>query len=152
MRIEITGSDLDSNTNLSKIILAKLFSTRDWGSDDFSHAEYEWLLANDKAIDGAELYSPVLTESQMNGSVPDNWPGSIITISETEARQKTWFEYCQYLTVSEGYCVKYAGGAADHHKGVTRPTYSQLKVWVSTAGGFLTKAEALGLVVAVEDQ
>ncbi len=146
MRITgITSAELAANAGLTSIILAKLFNTREWGEEDFTHAEYQWLFDNDKDVDLADLYSPELSTAAMSNDVPANWPDSTITDGET-TRLKTWFEYCQYFATTNGdYIVKFADGAKDTNNNITRPSASQLRIWISTAGGFLTRSEALAL-------
>lgn len=144
----ITFVELQNNSDLTYRILAKLFANENWDHDDFTHAEYQWLIDNGKVLTGANLFSPELTESQMNSDVPDTWQDSAITDAEgAYVRQKTWFEYCTYITTANGYCVQFAGGAKGANGEWKLPNNTQLRAWVIQAGGFLTRNEALALRV-----
>jgi hypothetical protein len=88
------------------------------------------------------LYSPVLTETQMNADVPAAWPGAEKFDEDGNSLGlKSFFEYTQWHEVTGGYCIKYSSGPADDNKNIKLPTFAQLKVWVNKAGGFLTKEE-----------
>jgi len=140
MKVNITASDLVSATGLTEKAVAKLFSQIEFDSSDFSHDEIQYCIDNEIEFSGCHLYSPVLTQSQMNQDVPTAWPGSM-TGEEGEERVKTFFEYAQWHAVTGGYSIKFSAGAASANKNISLPNFTQLKVWEAKVNGFLTKAE-----------
>lgn len=150
-KINITQQDVIDNENLRNKAIFKLWREVDFDAEDFSHAEVQWALTNDRSITGIALYSPVLTENQMNADVPVAWPSSSVLDEDGEVvRQKTFFEYTQWHTVNGGYCIKFSNGPASENKNISLPTYAQLKVWVTKVGGFLTEAEFNAIKVVNE--
>ena len=102
MRVNLTAQDLMSATGLTEKAVAKLFQAIEFDDDDFTHAEIQYCLDNSIELDGAQLYSPVISQTDMEKSVPVawNWPGDAVTDEDGEyVRQKTFFEYSQFHQV-----------------------------------------------------
>ena len=140
MRIAPTRAQLEANTNLQAAVLAKAIEQVDFSEDTFTHAEIQYCLDNNIEITRAKLYSPVLSDAQINSSVPVNWPNSRVTENEV-TRQKTFAEYTTVIPVTGGYCLLFHGGFHDQNGNHNLPTFAQLKVWVNMAGGFMTISE-----------
>ena len=176
MNINVTlpTAALEGNDTIQAKAIAKVFANIDWGNEDFSHGEVQWLLNNATNVEGLDLYSPVRTEAQMSGGVPANWPGNTIEpliTPEVPAtydpetgeeltpyeppvygpeRTKTYFEYCHVTEVTGGYVCKFQGSAADADKNIARPTWNQQKVQEAHYGGFLTQEEVDAIKVTTE--
>ncbi len=151
MRIAPTRSQLAASPELIAAVLQKITANTNFDSQSFSHAEIQYCIDNNIAMEGFVLYSPVLTLAQTQGLVPLAWPGSTKIIDDVEIRLK-WSEYTRMYEVTGGYVLQYRGTYFDTNNNISLPTNSEVRAWIGQGGGFLTQLEVDAIrVVAAEN-
>lgn len=169
MKVKPTAAQVKANPDWMPAMIAKLFSTFEWKDSEYGRGWLQEILDSDVEAEGIRAYSPVLSQAQVQESVPVSWPNSKITpvISEEvivppeydeetgellqegytvpaeygPERQKVWEEYTQAIEVTGGYVLRFTGVAADANMNVKNVDSAAFKVWKNKFGGFLTEAE-----------
>lgn len=153
MRLKLTPAQLQEQPAVLEVLFSKMLEKVEWGGDDLTHGQVQYCLDNDIVLDKAVLFSPILTEGQLNAEVPLTWPDSTVLNEEGEViSRKVFGDYLRSTEVVGGIVLQYSGGPKDSNNSIILPTYSQLLAQISLAGGFLTKGEVDAIkIVEVED-
>jgi len=169
MKVKPTAAHIKNNLDWAPAMLAKVFSTFEWNDSEYGRGWLQAILDEGVEAEGIRAYSPVVSESKINESVPAAWPNStIIPVVEEgyevlpvideetgevleegytvdpvygEERQKYWKEYTQAIEVTGGYVLRYTSVAADENMRVKNLNSSQFSTWVNKFNGFSTEAE-----------
>ena len=144
-KLKLSVEDATTAGFLSKIIGRMSFDAYDW-----SHSHIQAMLTNDIVVDGMELYSPVFQQATLDALVPGNWPGQPVNEFGV-ALGMTYGEYLRSIEVTGGFCLQFAGGPMDANRNITLPSFAQLKLQITAAGGFLTRAEVDAIRIIVEE-
>ena len=132
---------------LSKIIGMMTFDAYSW-----SRFHIQSMLDNNLTVEDMELYSPVMTNTQINVDVPDNWPGSQILDEEGNVVSRlTFAEYLRPTEVVGGTVLQFVGAPMDVNRNIILPSFAQLKVQIDLAGGFLTREEVDIIRIVTEE-
>lgn len=142
MELNITPTQLRAQPAILDILFAKMVERVQWKTSDLTKDQIQYCLDNDIHIDGAELYSPVMSDNRINTEVPDNWPGG---------DGLTYAEYLRPIDVQGGTVLQFVGGPMMPNRNITLPTFAQLKIQVAMASGFLTRSEVDAIRIITEE-
>ena len=122
-------------------LLVKLMDDADWREGDIPREWYQEVLDEDeiKAI-GLVAYSPVLKDTDLEGAVPMDWPGSAFMVDGQYERQKRWTEYAPVSVVTGGYVIQFGKDAWDGGK-VRLCDEEDFRRWAAEFNGFSTPSE-----------
>lgn len=142
MYILPTAAQLNANPALFAVCVSKLVGQIRFNHDDLTRAQYDYALANDIKLENIRAYSPVVQESMIDSFVPESWPGGVERDEEGEiVKRLTFREYTQCFEVGGGWVARFCAARKGDTGAIRNPNWTEFKVWVNTAGGFLTQAE-----------
>lgn len=141
MKLKISPTQLRAQPAILDILFAKMVERVQWKPSDLNREQIQYCLDNDITLDAMELYSPVMTDAQINANVPLFWP---------DGDNLTFAEYLRPTEVISGTVLQFVGAPMDANRNIRLPSFSQLKTQITMAGGFLTREEVDAIRI-VED-
>ena len=146
-KLKLNNGDTSRAGRLSRTLGLMSFNAYFW-----SHSHIQAFLDNDIVINSMDLYSPIMSDNQINTDVPLNWPGGH-TVDEDDVvvSRLTYAEYMRPTEVIGGTVLQFAGGPMDANRNITLPSFAQLKLQITAAGGFLTRSEVDDIRIIPEE-
>jgi hypothetical protein len=142
MILDLTPAQLRSQPEIIDVLFSKLMKKTEWKTSELTRSQIQFCFDNDITMDRAELYSPVLTDVQINADVPLSWPDSqVLDVDGLPIKGRTFAEYLRPTEVIGGTVLQFVGRKMDVNRNITLPSWPQLKAQVEIAGGFMMKSE-----------
>ena len=149
MELTITPTQLANISGATEVLMSRLVEKVRFDAYDFGNAQIQAMLDADIPLNKAVLYSPIKAAAALNALVPTTWPGQPVDEDGNQVRM-TFGEYLRVTEVTGGYVFQYAAGPKDANNNIQLPSYTQLKVQIAAAGGFLTQAEVDAIKIVEE--